>query len=189
MQDLTDLDFRFHAERTPNPNSIKWVLGQPMAPVGVAAQFSGPVEPEVSPLANALFEVDGIVSLLISGNLVTVTKREECAWDVLAEPITAALKSFGASGLSALGPAYVEPERSAESEVVQRIQEILENEVRPAIAMDGGDVQFVDFEAGTVRVLLQGACVGCPSSTATLRFGIEGRLREVIPEVERVVSV
>ncbi len=189
MEIQADLDFRFHAERTPNPNSIKWVLGRPMAPTGVTAQFSEPVGAEVSPLAAALFEIEGIVGVLVAANMVTVTKREEADWEALAPSILDVLKGCAASGSDALGPAWVPPDRSEESEIVTRIREVLDNEIRPAVAMDGGDVAFVDFEAGVVRVLLQGACVGCPSSTATLRFGIEGRLREVIPEVERVVSV
>ena len=183
------LGFQMHAERTPNPHSIKWVLGEPLVPAGVTAEFSAPVDAESSPLAARLFEVPGVTGVFFAANFVTVTKAEAVDWEALAEPLVDVLKSFAAAGGPALGPAF-EPTRSASDEpVVARIRQILEEEVRPAVAMDGGDVVFIGFHDGVVEVQLQGACVGCPSSTATLRFGIEGRLREEIPEVQKVVSV
>ncbi len=183
------LDFRMHAERTPNPESLKWVLGQPLVADGVRADFEAPVGPEVSPLAERLFAVPGIVRVFLAANFVTVTKRPEPEWQDLAQPLVDAIKAFVASGEPALGPAWEPPERGDEGEVVARIREILEQEIRPAVAMDGGDVIFSGYRDGVVEVQLQGACVGCPSSTATLRFGIESRLRDAIPEVESVVSV
>jgi Fe-S cluster biogenesis protein NfuA len=178
-----------HAERTPNPHSIKWVLGEPLAPSGVTADFPAPVDGTVSPLAARLFAVPGVEGVFLAANFVTVTKAADADWEELAQPLVDALKAFAGGGETALGPAF-EPVVSADDEpVVARIRQILEEEVRPAVAMDGGDVVFIGFRDGVVEVQLQGACVGCPSSTATLRFGIEGRLREEIPEVQKVVSV
>ncbi len=183
------LDFRFHAERTPNPQSIKWVLSKEIAPSGVTAHFEAPVGADVSPLAARLFAVPGVVAVFLAPGFVTVTKREEREWTDLAQPIVDALKAFAAAGEPALGPGFSAEGATADSAVVARIKALLENEVRPAVAMDGGDVVFAGFRDGVVEVVLQGSCVGCPSSTATLRFGIENRLREEIPEVIKVVQV
>lgn len=185
----TSLDFRFHAERTPNPQSIKWVLSQEIAPGGVTAQFQEPVGADTSPLAARLFAIPGVVGVFLAPSFVTVTKREDREWTDLAQPVVDALKAFAAAGESALGPAFSAEHRAEESGVVARIKHILDTEVRPAVARDGGDVVFAGFHDGVVEVVLQGSCVGCPSSTATLRFGIEGRLREEIPEVVKVVQV
>ena len=183
------IDFRFHAERTPNPDSIKWVLGQPLVEPGVAADFPEPVASGVSPLAARLFAVSGVTRVFFTANFVTVSKAPEVEWTDLAQPLVDALKAFAASAEPALGPEFVAPAGAAEGDVVERIRRILEDEVRPAVAMDGGDVVFAGYRDGVVEVQLQGSCVGCPSSTATLRFGIEARLRDAIPEVSRVVAV
>ena len=184
-----DLDFRMHAERTPNPQSIKWVLSREILPRGVTANFREPVGANVSPLAASLFAVDGVVGLFLAASFVTVTKREELEWPDVAQPIVDAIKAFVASGEEALGPDFEVDPDLPQGEVIDRIKAILEEEIRPAVAMDGGDVLFAGFEDGVVEVVLQGACVGCPSSTATLRFGIEARLKDAVPEVEKVIQV
>jgi Fe-S cluster biogenesis protein NfuA len=183
------LGFRMHAERTPNPNSIKWVLGEAIAPAGATADFPAPVGTEVSPLAARLFAVKGVTGVFVASHFVTVTKADDADWTDLAQPLVDAIKAFAASGESALGPHFATKAAEPEGDVVGRIRRILEDEVRPAVAMDGGDVVFAGYRDGVVEVQLQGSCAGCPSSTATLRFGIEQRLREVVPEVQRVVSV
>jgi Fe-S cluster biogenesis protein NfuA len=183
------LGFRMHAERTPNPNSIKWVLGEPIAPAGTAASFSEPVGPSVSPLAARLFAVKGVTGVFLASSFVTVSKVDEADWMELAETLVETIKAFAASGEPALGPDFRAGAAEAGGDVVDRIRRVLEEEVRPAVAMDGGDVVFAGFRDGVVEVHLQGSCAGCPSSTATLRFGIEQRLREEIPEVTQVVSV
>jgi Fe-S cluster biogenesis protein NfuA len=180
---------RLHAERTPNPESIKWVLSQPVAPDGVSASFKEPVGPGVSPLAAGLFDVDGVVGVFFAGNFVTTTKREDVEWTDIVDSLAEAIKSFVKSKQTALGPDYDAASAHPQSEVVERIRRVLDEEIRPSVAMDGGDVIFAGFEDGVVEVFLQGACSGCPSASATLRFGIEARLREEIPEVTSVVSV
>ena len=183
------LGFRLHAERTPNPDAIKWVVGEPMLPDRETAQFSERPSEEVSPLAARFFDVDGVVGVFLASNFATVTKREDVEWDDIAHSIVDVIKSCVGSGGSALGPAFVPRDPSADGEVVARIREILDEEIRPAVAMDGGDIVFADFRDGMVEVYLQGACSGCPSSTATLKHGIEARLREEIPEVEGVIAL
>jgi Fe-S cluster biogenesis protein NfuA len=181
--------FRMHAERTPNPNSIKWVLGEPIAPAGTSASFPEPVGADVSPLAARLFAVKGVTGVFLAASFVTVTKAEGVEWTELAQALVDAIKAFVASGEPALGPAFAAGASAQTGDVVDRIRRILEEEVRPAVAMDGGDVVFAAYRDGVVEVHLQGSCAGCPSSTATLRFGIEQRLREEVPEVQRVVSI
>jgi len=184
-----DLGFRMHAERTPNPQSIKWVLAEELAPAGVSANFREPVGPEVSPLAARLFQVPGVEGVFIAARFVTVTKALDREWPDLAQPVVDAIKASVATDEPALGPAFDSTPQLPTGRVVDRIRKILEEEVRPAVAMDGGDVVFAGYHDGVVEVVLQGSCVGCPSATATLRFGIEARLKEAVPEVERVVQV
>ncbi len=184
-----DLGFRMHAERTPNPNSIKWVLGQPVAGDAGSAAFEGEVAPAVSPLASAILAVEGVVSVYLGPTFVTVTKEPPREWTELAAPIVAAIKAWAGSGESALGPAYEPPEAADSDEVIARIREILERDVRPYVEQDGGEIRFAGYREGIVEVVLQGACAGCPSSSITLKMGIEARLKEEIPEVKSVVAL
>jgi Fe-S cluster biogenesis protein NfuA len=184
-----DLGFRMHAERTPNPNSIKWVLGQTLVEGSASAHFTARPAADVSPLARSLFDVPGVEAVFLASNFVTVTKRPDLEWTDLAQPIVDALKQCVASGARALGPGFTPAAGGAQSEVVARIRRVLDEEVRPAVAMDGGDIVFSDFRDGIVELYMHGSCSGCPSSTATLKHGIESRLRELIPEVQGVVAL
>lgn len=184
-----DLGFRMHAERTPNPDSIKWVLGRPIVEGSASAHFDSAPHSEVSPLAERLFEIDGVIGVFFASNFVTVTKRSDIEWTDIAAHVVDAIKSCLADGGSALGPAYESHAPAEESEVVARILRILEEEVRPAVAMDGGDIVFAGFRDGIVELYMHGSCSGCPSSTATLKHGIEARLRDEIPEVQGVVAL
>ncbi len=180
---------RMHAERTPNPNSIKWVLGRPVVESGVTAHFDSAPGEDVSLLAARLFAVEGVTIVFLASNFVTVTKRGDVEWADLAEPIVEVLRESLADGGAALGPAFVTQPGASENEIVARIRRVLDEEVRPAVAMDGGDVVFAGFRDGVVEVHLQGSCSGCPSSSATLEHGIESRLRELVPEVQGVVAL
>lgn len=184
-----DLEFRLHAERTPNPDSIKWVVGRPLVADGISAHFVESPAEEVAPLARRLFDVPGVAGVFFAANFATVTKRPDVEWTDIAQPIVDAIKECIGSGGSALGPAWEPPDAGAEGDVVARIREILDREIRPAVARDGGDIVFAAFRDGLVEVFLQGACSGCPSSTATLKHGIEARLRHEIPEVQGVVAL
>jgi Fe-S cluster biogenesis protein NfuA len=167
-----DLGFRMHAERTPNPDSIKWVLGEPLLESGRSAHFSEPVEPATSPLAARLFAVDGVVAVFVAANFITVTKRSEIEWPDLAQPLVDAIREFVDAGEEPLGPEYQPLQQGPSGDVVVRIQEILDQEIRPAVAMDGGDIIFAGYRDGVVELYMQGACQGCPSSTLTLKMGI-----------------
>ncbi len=184
-----ELGFRMHAERTPNPNSIKWVLGSPIVEGVASVYFEQAPAEDVSPLAAKLFAVDGVVGVFFASNFATVTKRDDLEWNEIAQPIVDAIKSCLEGGGAALGPAYVPPEQADEDGVVGRIREILDQEIRPAVAMDGGDIVFAGYRDGVVELYMQGSCQGCPSSTATLKMGIEARLREEIPEIVEVVAI
>jgi Fe-S cluster biogenesis protein NfuA len=183
------LDFHMHAERTPNPNSVKWVLSTELVDDGRSAHFETPVGADVSPLAARLFAIDGVVGVFLARHFVTVTKRPEIEWPALAQSLVDAIKDFAASGDEALGAGFDPATTGAGDEVAQRIQRILDEEIRPFVAQDGGDVLFAGYQDGRVELVLQGSCSGCPSSTATLKLGIESRLREAVPEVREVVAI
>jgi Fe-S cluster biogenesis protein NfuA len=184
-----DLGFRMHAERTPNPNSIKWVMGKRIVEGTASANFDAPPARDVSPLAHQLFLVDGVVGVFFAANFATVSKREEADWVDLAQPIVDALKKHLGSGEPALGPAYQAVAAQTSGALVKRICRLLDTEIRPAVARDGGDILFVGFREGVVELQMRGACSGCPSATATLKLAVEARLREEIPEVREVVAV
>jgi Fe-S cluster biogenesis protein NfuA len=180
---------RMHAERTPNPNSVKWVVGRPVMEGGRGAHFEARPAESVSPLAAALFAIDGVAVVFLGTNFVTVTKRDDVDWADLAQPIVDAIQGCLAGGAPALGPDFDPGPGEDESDLVARIRRVLDEEVRPAVAMDGGDVVFSGYRDGIVEVHLHGSCSGCPSSSATLKHGIEARLREAIPEVQGVVAL
>jgi Fe-S cluster biogenesis protein NfuA len=186
---LMDLGFSMHAERTPNPNSIKWVLDRAIVEPGISAHFDVRPSEEVSPLAAKLLGIEGIAVVFLASNFVTLTKREGVEWTDLGQPVVDVLKECLAGGGRALGPAFEAQDAAGEGEIVARIRRVLDEEVRPAVAMDGGDVVFARFSDGVVELYLQGACSGCPGSAATLKHGIEARLREAIPEVQAVVAL
>jgi Fe-S cluster biogenesis protein NfuA len=187
-----NLGFRMHAERTPNPNSVKWVLGQRVVEAGRApgaVSFGEAPGEDVSPLAARLFAIEGVVSVLLGPDFVTVSKQAEREWTDLAPPIVAGIKEWAASEGDALGPGWETPDRGDESEIITRIRRVIEQDVQPYVAMDGGEITFAAYRDGVVEVYLRGACAGCPSSTITLRMGIEERLKQEVPEVLSVVAL
>ncbi len=179
-------------EFTPNPNTLKFVLNRQLLPQG-AANFLSVANAEHAPLARKLFAVPGVQAVMLGTHFVTITKAPDGSWDVLAEQVPATLESHFQSGDSAIEDAYftatAAAPAAASGDVEQKIREILDTEIRPAVAMDGGDITFGKFEDGIVYLHLQGSCSSCPSSVATLKMGVESRLREVIPEVKEVVQV
>lgn len=187
-------------EFTPNPNTLKFVVNRDLmgAPGNgpAAANFTSVEKANHSPLAQALFSVPGVEAVMVSTNFVTITKGVGGDWDVLAEKVPATLESFCESGEVALKPEWFEEfsqkaqsSSANESDIEKRIREVLDSEIRPAVAMDGGDIVFDRFDKGVVYLQLQGSCSSCPSSVATLKMGVETRLREVVPEVTEVVQV
>lgn len=179
-------------EFTPNPNTLKFVINQQLLARG-AANFPDVSKAEPSPFAQSLFQVNGVQGVLVGSNFVTVTKGPNGDWDVIAEDVPKAIENYLTSGKNIFVDGY-DPNASSQSsgtetEVERKIKEVLDNEIRPAVAMDGGDIQFGRFEDGIVYLHLQGACSSCPSSIATLKMGVETRLKEVVPQIKEVVQV
>lgn len=189
-----------YTEQTPNPESLKFVTNR-MIYQGTADFRTPELAREWSPLANALFEHPYVKGVYISNNFVTVTKELTFQW----EDIMLALKSFIREYLEAEKPIILEgfteymatveaasdtgrAYSDEEAVIVKKIRELIETYVKPAVEMDGGNIEFKDFQDGIVTVVLQGSCSGCPSSTVTLKAGIEGMLKRMVPEVKEVVS-
>jgi Fe-S cluster biogenesis protein NfuA len=180
-------------EQTPNPATLKFLPGCPVMTSGTA-NFTSEEAARLSPLAEQLFLLPEVTGVFLGAEFVTVTKNDEGDWYRLKPAILAVImEHFTAGrpvmlGKPATGTAAATSEEP-EDEVVTQIKELLETRVRPAVAQDGGDIIFHDFDDGVVYLHMQGSCSGCPSSTATLKAGIENMLRHYIPEVLEVRAV
>lgn len=174
-------------EATPNPQSMKFLTSEPISQETL--HIEDPLDAERSPLAKKIFGFPWASSILIGPNFVTVSKQDWVDWEVLAEPLSNLIQEHLASGEAVLLEAQTTDEDDNDSPVVKQIKQILNHEIRPAVAMDGGDIIFHKYEDNVVYLYMQGACSGCPSSTMTLKHGIETRLREAIPEINEVVSM
>lgn len=179
-------------EQTPNPATQKFLPGRSVLAHGTA-DFPTADSAARSPLAKRLFEVEGVAGVFLGSDFVTVTKTAEADWLLLKPMVLHALMDHFVSGASALEEAdrAGQPATAAEEddEIVAQIKELLETRVRPAVAADGGDITFQGFENGVVYLNMRGSCSGCPSSTLTLKAGIENMLRHYIPEVIEVRPV
>lgn len=178
-------------EFTPNPNTLKYSVNKQLMERGTANFTNKDEATARSPLAAKLFEVAGISGVMLGRDFVTVTKTEDGDWDLVHKSSSMIIEKHLTDGLPVLAEGAGSTARtpSAGGEVERKIIEVIDNEIRPAVAMDGGDVTFERFEDGVVYVYLQGACAGCPGATMTLKMGIERRLQEVVPEVREVVSI
>lgn len=174
-------------ESTPNPATMKFIPGVEVLTSGTA-DFRDPEEAARSPLAQRLFQVDGIEGVFLAVDFISVTKAETKEWHALKPAVFGILmEHFSAGRPVLLADSAAEPKHAEEdSEIVAQIKELLDTRVRPAVAQDGGDIVFHGFENGVVYLHMQGACAGCPSSTATLKMGIENMLKHYIPEVVEV---
>ncbi|GGH35575.1 Fe-S cluster biogenesis protein NfuA, 4Fe-4S-binding domain [Cribrihabitans marinus] len=180
-------------ESTPNPATLKFLPGQTVLEAGTA-DFPSAEAAAKSPLANRIFAVDGVSGVFFGNDFVTVIKDDGVEWDHIKPAILGAVMEHYQSGQPIMGddarPASGHAEHSGEdAEVVGQIKELLDSRVRPAVAQDGGDITFHGFDRGVVYLHMQGACAGCPSSTLTLKMGIENLLRHYIPEVTEVRPV
>lgn len=181
-------------EFTPNPNTLKFSVNRSLLPSG-AANFTSLSQCEHAPLAAQVFEVPGVEAVMVGTNFVTITKSPKGNWDTIAEKVPERIQSFLESNGSPFTPTWFAQEQSrrdtqgAGGDVETRVREILDQEIRPAVAMDGGDITFDRYEDGVVYLYLQGACSSCPSSAMTLKMGVETRLKDAVPEVREVVQV
>ncbi|MDP4033664.1 MAG: NifU family protein [Pseudorhodobacter sp.] len=180
-------------ESTPNPATLKFLPGQTVLELGTA-DFPSLEAAAKSPLAARIFATGGVTGVFFGNDFVTVTKAGEVAWEHIKPAILGAIMEHYQSGAAVMDSATEAAGGHAahdgpDSDIVRQIKELLDTRVRPAVAQDGGDITFYGFDRGIVYLHMQGACAGCPSSTLTLKMGIENLLRHYIPEVLEVRPV
>lgn len=189
-----------YTEQTPNPESLKFVTNR-MLYKGTADFREAELAEKWSPLAKELFTLPYVKGVYISNNFVTITKEFNYNWDDLKLKIKEFIKAYVEADKEIISEGFAEEmERQEEKngvsyeytgeekELVKKIKELIDTYVKPAVEMDGGNIEFKSFKEGVVTVVLQGSCSGCPSSTVTLKSGIEGMLKRMVPEVTEVVS-
>ncbi|XP_043264145.1 NFU1 iron-sulfur cluster scaffold homolog, mitochondrial-like [Colletes gigas] len=178
---------------TPNPNSLKFLPGVNLLEQGQTKDFPNATEAYCSPLAKMLFRVEGVKSVFFGFDFITITKvDEDVEWKLLKPEIFAVIMDFFASGLPVLNenqPAADTQVSEDDDEIVQMIKELLDTRIRPTVQEDGGDIVFVGFEEGIVKLKMQGSCTSCPSSVVTLRNGVQNMMQFYIPEVLGVIQV
>lgn len=182
-------------EETPNPSTLKFIPGTDVLGNGTA-QFNNKDEAKVSPLAETLFSIKHVSAVFFGSDFISVTKEDAADWSEIKTEVLTSIMEHYVSGK----PIYhdgeeinVAPSSNAinenDDEITKQIKELIETRVRPAVAQDGGDIIFHSFEGGVVKLELHGSCSGCPSSTITLKNGIENMLKHYVPEVESVEQV
>jgi Fe-S cluster biogenesis protein NfuA len=179
-------------ESTPNPATLKFLPGRDVMGAGTA-DFASPETAGRSPLALTLFALPGVARVFLGGDFITVTKTDAIDWQALKPQVLGAIMEHFIAGRPVIeGGQEADPEEDVapeDRELVEQIKELLETRVRPAVAGDGGDIVFRGYRDGVVKLHMQGACSGCPSSRATLKHGIENMLRHYVPEVVAVEQV
>jgi len=185
-----------YTEMTPNPETMKFVANKLLYP-GKSIDFADESYASPSPLAKELFSFPFIKSVFIASNFITITKTVEIdSWQDIIPSIRQFLKEYLENGGVVVNEQEVSTKKqeasntvnSDDADVVVRVKELLENYVKPAVEMDGGAIQFRSYNDGTVNLMLQGSCSGCPSSMITLKSGIEGMMKRMIPEVKEVIA-
>ena len=185
-------------ETTPNPAALKFLPGQTVMTAGTR-DFATPEDAEASPLAHALFSIGDVEGVFFGRDFISVTAAPGVEWRELKPQVLGVLLDHFSSGAPLFNPgsaagisvplADAIEEDPADAEIVAQIRELIDTRVRPAVAQDGGDIVYRGFQKGTVYLALHGACSGCPSSTMTLKNGIEGLLKHYVPEVETVEAI
>ncbi len=182
-----------YTEMTPNPETMKFVANKLLYP-GKSIDFPDETSAKPSPLASELFSFPFIKSVFIASNFVTLTKTNDTEWQDVIPSIRQFLKDYLEEGKAVVNEDEIIISKKVDgniindddTDVVKRIKELLDNYVRPAVEMDGGAIQFKSYNDGVVNLALQGSCSGCPSSMITLKSGIEGMMKRMIPEVQEV---
>ncbi len=185
-------------EDTPNPAALKFLPGKAVLESGVA-DFITRAAAERSPLARLLFEIEGVAGVFLGSDFITVTKAPDKDWQVLKPLVLGAVMDHFTSGAPVLEGGGVVgedesedeefPDAGVDGEIISQIKDLIDTRVRPSVAQDGGDIIYKGFKDGTVYLSLRGSCAGCPSSTATLKMGIENMLRHYVPEVLQVEAI
>lgn len=191
---MSNMIVSIYTEMTPNPETMKFVANKLLYP-GKSIDFTEQAQTEPSPLAGELFGFPFVRGVFIASNFVTLTKSPEALWEEIIPTVRQFLKTYLEEGkqviIEELVPEKKEDEiliNDSDKDVVTRIKEMLENYVKPAVEMDGGAISFRGYDDGIVKLMLQGSCSGCPSSMVTLKSGIEGMMKRMIPEVKEVVA-
>lgn len=200
MEAQTQSPVMLYTEQTPNPESLKFVTNKILYK-GTADFREKALAEEWSPLGQNLFEFPYVKGVYICNNFVTVTKEFNFSWEDIMLKLKEFIKAYVSDGKEIVSAGFEqamkEKEEEAgvsyqytgqEAELVKKIKELIDTYVKPAVEMDGGNIEFKSFDKGIVTVILQGSCSGCPSSTVTLKSGIEGMLKRMVPEVTEVVS-
>lgn len=200
METVTNNPVMLYTEQTPNPESLKFVTNR-MLFKGTADFRERELAEKWSPLATSLFEFPYVKGVYICNNFVTITKEFNYAWEDIMLKLKEYLKSYVGDESAIIHDGFeaemekIKEERkenydysTEDGEIIQKIKDLLETYVKPAVEMDGGNIEFRSFQNGIVTLSMQGACSGCPSSTVTLKAGIEGMLMRMIPEVKEVVA-
>lgn len=186
-------------EPTPNPSTLKFLPGREVMAAGTR-DFATPEEAEASPLADALFRLGDVEGVFFGRDFVSVTAAPGVSWPSLKPDVLSVLldhfagnmplfRGGSAAGIQVPGEVEVSGDDPADADIIDQIKDLIETRVRPAVANDGGDIVYRGFQQGTVFLRMQGACAGCPSSTATLKHGIESLLKHYVPEVTEVRAV
>ena len=180
-------------EQTPNPATLKFLPGVAVLKEGTA-DFRSQQDAELSPLAQRIFAVEGVEGVFLATEFITITKSDEKEWYLLKPSLLGIIMEHFTAGRPVLlggsdDSEVVYDDEGADEEVVSQIRELIDTRVRPAVAMDGGDIVYRGFRDGVVFLHMQGACAGCPSAGATLKMGIENMLRHYIPEVQAVEPI
>ena len=200
MSTQTQSPVMIYTEQTPNPESLKFVTNK-IIYKGTADFREEELAKEWSPLATELFEHPYVKGVYICNNFVTITKEFNYSWEDIMLKLKEFIKDYVAEEKSIVSEGFEDAMREKEAEIgvsyqytgeeaelVVKIKELIDTYVKPAVEMDGGNIEFKSFDEGIVTVILQGSCSGCPSSTVTLKSGIEGMLKRMVPEVKEVVS-
>ena len=192
MSEAVKTPINIYTEANPNPNSLKFVANFMLMPEGVSRDFPDIKSAEEAPLAIKLFEKSYVKRVFYMSNFITVTKDDEADWYEIKGEVLTIIKFHLEAGLQILTEKEVKEDHHVEAsdtDLEVKIKGILDEYIRPAVEMDGGAITFDSFSEGKVKVLLQGSCSGCPSSTLTLKSGIENLLKRMVPEVEKVEAV
>jgi Fe-S cluster biogenesis protein NfuA len=175
-------NIHIYLESNPNPNSLKFVVSEMLVPEGMSFDFPNPASAEEAPLAQELFMYPYVDRVFYMSNFVTVTKKEDVEWLEIQETIKSHIRTFLESGKLILDLKASVENPQEETETIKKIKTILEEYIRPAVEQDGGAITFHSYHDKKVTVALQGSCSGCPSSTVTLKAGIENLFKKMMPE-------
>ncbi|MEN9447466.1 MAG: hypothetical protein RJA25_756 [Bacteroidota bacterium] len=192
--EATQIPVMIYTEATPNPNTLKFVTNKALL-LNDAVEFQSVKDADEAPLVKALFGFEAVTNVFITNNFVSITKDDDYLWREIMIPIKDFLKKYMDDGGIIVTEHFVKPTKIAtnsitddDTDVEVRIKGALDKYVKPAVEMDGGNISFVKFEDGKLTLQLQGSCSGCPSSTITLKQGIENLMKRFVPEVQEVVA-